>query len=147
MYVSSFIVKFSTPLSPLSPSEAPKGGVRCTKYVLRRCVLCICRLKKNVWEVAWKNIFVLLANCLECARALVLGAICIQCALRLTPPPPPSPISEGWIRRGLFPRPFWRTMHSNIVNMLAAWETSAQPCWQTVVSILWKWLTILELHS
>ena len=95
MYVSSFIVKFSTPLSPLSPSEAPKGGVRCTKYVLRRCVLCICRLKKNVWEVAWKNIFVLLANCLECARALVLGAICIQCALRLTPPPPPAPLVKG----------------------------------------------------
>ena len=45
------------------------------------------------------------------------------------PPPPPSPI-EGEIR-GLFPGPFLRTMHSNVIIVLAGWETTARPCWQT----------------
>ena len=72
--------------------------------------------KRNVWEVARKYIFVMLANCF--AHVPVLRSPLLS-----------PPATEGGIRRGFFPHPFWPTMHSNVVDMLAGWETSTQPCW------------------
>ena len=62
--------------------------------VLQVCIVYLPAQKKMCGKLHGK-IFVLLANCLQCARALVLRAICSQCALRFLPFPPRPPLLNG----------------------------------------------------